>query len=60
MNCIRNLRQLIIKNRIIIDAENYEELEMFTKVCKKRESLLTSEILLLIIAISTWQLSIEK
>ena len=38
----------------------YEELEMFSKVYKKRESLLTLEILLLIIANSAWQLSVEK
>ena len=38
----------------------YEELEMFTKVCKKRESSLTLEILLLIIANSAWQISVER
>lgn len=49
--------KLSLEENEILD---YEELEMFTKVCKKRESLLTLEILLLIIANSAWQLPVER
>ena len=52
---------LIIKRKSIIAVEiDYEKNPMFTKVCKKRESLLTLEILLLIIANPVWQLPIER
>ena len=54
------IKDLIKMNNYLEVQPNYEDFLMFSKEMKKRESLLTLEILLLIIANSAWQLPVER